>query len=295
MRIGTLLIDPMDAGNGISAEPSFVVEYARHAEALGYESLWLADHVVSPVKYSTWYPFQDYEGDAPDDWKPFPLELTDFPDPLIALAAAAAVTSRLSLCTGVLVLPARNPLVLAKQAATLDRLSGGRLELGVGLGWWREEIEAVGGQWRRRGIFVEEAIAAMRRLWTEDEASFDGQMIQFPAVRCLPKPCRPTGIPILMGGNNERGARRAGRLADGYIPHPPGPESDPLVGVMREAARQAGRDPDSIDLIALVPDGDPGRIDQLREKGFSHAYIIAQGATLDQAKEQLETMAARLF
>jgi alkanesulfonate monooxygenase SsuD/methylene tetrahydromethanopterin reductase-like flavin-dependent oxidoreductase (luciferase family) len=127
----------------------------------------------------------------------------------------------------------------------------------------------------------------MRALWTQDAAAFDGELVSFPAVRCLPRPARPGGIPILMGGNNELGARRAGRLADGYIPHPPGPESDPLVGVMREAAREAGRDPDAIDLIALVPDGDPNRMGQLREHGFTHAYVIAQGPTLDHAKEQL--------
>jgi probable F420-dependent oxidoreductase len=295
MRIGTLLIDPMGAGSGVSAAPGFVVEYARHAEELGYDSLWLADHVVAPVEYSTWYPFQDYDGQRPEDWKPFPLELTDFPDPLIALAAAAGVTSKLLLCTGVLVLSARNPLVLAKQAATLDQLSGGRLRLGVGLGWWREEIEAVGGPWRDRARFVEETIAAMRRLWTEDEASFDGELVKFPAVRCLPRPFGQSGIPILMGGNNERGARRAGRLAEAYIPHPPGPESDYLVEIMREAASEAGRDPAAVELIALVPDGDRERIEQLRDNGFSEAYVIAHGTTLEQAKQQLEELAERLF
>jgi alkanesulfonate monooxygenase SsuD/methylene tetrahydromethanopterin reductase-like flavin-dependent oxidoreductase (luciferase family) len=104
---------------------------------------------------------------------------TPFAEPLVALTAAAAATSRLELCTGVVVMPMRNPLVLAKQAATLDRLSGGRLGLGLGLGWWREEIEAVGGPWKDRARFVEESVAAMRALWTQEQAAYEGEFVRF--------------------------------------------------------------------------------------------------------------------
>jgi probable F420-dependent oxidoreductase len=292
MRIGILLIAPLSGVGDSTANPGFLLETATHIEDLGFDSLWLADHVVCPVDYATRYPFQDYDG--PEDWKPFPYEQADWPEPLISLSAVAAVTSRIALCTGVLVLPARNPVMLAKQAATLDRISNGRLELGVGLGWWREEVEAAGGTWEGRGRFVEETLTAMRRLWTEDVASFDGDLVKFPGVRCLPKPARLGGVKIMLGGTNELTARRAGRLADAFIPHPPGPESDHLAVTMREAAEEAGRDPASIELAAIAPEGAPGRLEDLREQGFGHVYVPVEAGSVEHAKARLEDLAEAL-
>jgi probable F420-dependent oxidoreductase len=290
-RIGILLIPPVGDGteSRSNADPSFLLEAARHIEHVGLDSLWLADHVVCPVDYATRYPFQAYKG--PDDWSPFPYEKVDWPDPLVALAAVAAITSRLTLCTGVLVLGARHPVLLAKQAATLDRLCNGRLELGVGLGWWREEVEAAGGTWSNRGRRAEEAVIAMRRLWTEDKAHFEGETLSFPAVRCLPTPTRSDGVRVMMGGTNDLTSRRAGRLADAFIPHPPGPESDGLATAMREGAEEAGRDPDSVELTAIAPDGSAARIEELREQGFGHIYIPVETGSLDGAKARIEELA----
>lgn len=311
MRVGAHLIEAprgtsVDAQGppGSISDPTFLTGYARCAEAVGFDSLWLSEHVANPVHYASPYPFaaetealvlgSDAAGTAAE--QRFPFDTTAFPDPLVVLGWVAAVTTRLALCTSVMILPVRNPVVLAKQAATLDALSGGRLELGVGLGWWREEVEAVAGEeaWRRRARLADESIEAMRRLWTEDEASFDGELIAFPPLRCDPKPARQAGVRLLLGGASAAGARRAGRFADGFIPHPPGPGSDALAATMREAAREAGRDPDAIELIGMVPDGDADRIEELEQAGFSHVYVMVNGHSLEAAEAALESTAERL-
>lgn len=297
MRIGVQLIEAPPGQTrlgrlgppGSISDGEFLRGYARHAEEVGFDSIWLGDHVVMPVEYAGRYPF------APGSGR-FPLDRSSFPDPLVSLAWAAAATSHLKLCTGVLVLPARNPLVLAKQAATLDALSGGRLELGVGSGWWREEVEAVAGTaaWKNRAALVEEAVGAMRALWTEEAASYEGDQISFPPVRCDPKPRRPGGVPILIGGAGPAGARRAGRIADGFIPHPPGPAGHALIEPMREAALANARDPDAIELIALMLRPTAAEIDAHSEAGYTHLYVPVNGATLDDARRALDRLAEDL-
>lgn len=301
MRVGVHMIEaPRGRSGGVQGPPgsisdqSFLHGYARHAEEVGFDSLWLSEHVVNPVHYTSPYPFADLSDNGQ---MVFPFDTTAFPDPLITLASVAAVTHRIALCSSVIILPTRNPIVLAKQAATLDALAQGRLELGVGLGWWREEVEAVAGvdNWRRRGPMADEMLEVMRRLWTEDEAAFDGEFFSFPPVRCDPKPARPGGVHLLIGGASPVGARRAGRFGDGFVPHPPGPESDRLVDIMRQAASDAGRDPAAIELVAMVPDGDPGRVHDLEELGFDHVYLTVNGPTLDDARRALDAAAERFL
>jgi probable F420-dependent oxidoreductase len=155
--------------------------------------------------------------------------------------------------TAVMILPQRNPLVLAKEVATLDYLSGGRIELGIGVGWLKEEFEALGIPFERRGKRADEYVAAMRALWASDGASFAGEFVNFDKVCCNPKPVAKS-VPIVVGGHSEAAARRAGRLGDGFFPSI-GAQVDtmPLLDVVRRSAEQAGRDPGMVELILGCP------------------------------------------
>jgi probable F420-dependent oxidoreductase len=221
--------------------PEEAVRIAQAAEAAGFESIWTVDHVVVPAGYESKYPY-DPSGKIPSG------EETVFPDPLIWLAFVAAGTSTLRLGTGILIVPQRNPLVLAKQLATLDCLSGGRMILGAGIGWLAEEFEALGVPFAGRGQRTDEAIGAMRALWSQEQASFDGTTVHFR--NCCLRPQPPGGsIPIHVGGHSAAAARRAGRIGDGFFPFGVGrAELPPLFDVVRHSAEEAGRDPASIEL-----------------------------------------------
>src|SRR6476660_6665715 len=148
----------MFANGGPFSEPGLAVGLAQLAEELGFESLWTVEHVVVPTAYASAYPY------SPDGRMPGGEDVP-IPDPLIWLAYVGGATSTIRLATGILILPQRNPVILAKELATLDRLSGGRVELGVGVGWLREEFDALGVPWERRGARTDEYVAAMRALW----------------------------------------------------------------------------------------------------------------------------------
>ena len=159
------------------------------------------------------------------------------------------MTTRLRLMTGVIILPQRNPLVLAKQVATLDAMSGGRIELGVGVGWLREGFQAIGVPFERRGKRADEYVAAMRALWATDDAGYAGEFVAFKGINCNPKPLHGS-VPIIVGGSTEVAAKRAGRLGDGLFPSI-GSQTDilPLFDVVRRAATAAGRDPAAIEFL----------------------------------------------
>ena len=195
--------------------PRYLGGVARAAEEIGFDLLTFPEHVVLPTQYQSRYPYQQYQG---DDFKRYPYDETSFPEPITALTFVAAVTERIRLGTSVLILPQRNPVVLAKQLATLDALSEGRLAVTVGIGWFREEFEAIGAPWPARGRRADEYIEAMRALWRDEVASYEGETVRFDRIRCLPKPWRPEGPEIYVGGHSEAAARRAGRLGDGFMP-----------------------------------------------------------------------------
>ena len=220
-------------------------------EAAGFESVIAVEHVVIPTEYGTRYPY------APSGRLPGGIDLA-WPDPLAWLTYVGAVTSRIRLITGVLVLPQRNPLVLAKHLATIDHLTGGRLELGIGVGWLREEFDALGIPFERRGARVDEYIEAMRALWDQDDASYEGAFVSFKGMSCNPKPAQGR-VPILVGGHSKAAIRRAGRLGDGFFPAT-GATLDvaEVIEAMRQEAREAGRDPASIKVMSGCPDALPG-------------------------------------
>jgi probable F420-dependent oxidoreductase len=204
MKIGLLV-----APNERSVNPA---DLARAAEALGFESLWLPDHSVMPAHTATPLP-ETRSGDGR-----IPEIYYHMCDPLVAMAMAAAATTRLMVATGVLLVPERNPLLMANELATLDRFSGGRVILGVGAGWLREESELLGADFAHRWTQTREYVAAMRELWTKDEASFDGRYVKFPPVRCYPKPARKGGPPVIIGSKDRNALRWVARWGDGWCP-----------------------------------------------------------------------------
>src|SRR5580704_8732587 len=188
MRVGLHAL-----GIGTGARPQVIRAVATAAETAGFATLWAGEHVVLVDDPRSRYPYSaDGRIAVPAD--------ADWLDPLLGLSYVAAVTSRIRLATGVLLLPEHNPVLAAKQAATLDVLSGGRLTLGVGIGWSAEEFAALGVEFRRRGARTAEYVAAMRALWADDVASFQGEFVQFSAVRVNPRPVRDRRIPVVLGG-----------------------------------------------------------------------------------------------
>jgi probable F420-dependent oxidoreductase len=229
------------ANIGPFIEPEQACELARSAEKAGFESIWTVDHVVVPSGYRSRYPY-DPSGRLPSG------EDAPFPDPLIWLAYVARETSAIRLATGILILPQRNPLILAKELATLDHLSSGRVTLGVGIGWLKEEFQALGIPFEQRGERTEEAIAAMRALWSQERASLEGKTVSFRDVFLRPQPPGGT-IPVHIGGHSEIAAHRAGRIGDGFFPFGVDRSELPqLVDMMNRAAKTAGRDASSLEL-----------------------------------------------
>lgn len=247
-------------GFGPRAQAAAVRGLLEVVEGEGYDSVWLTEHLVVPEHYESPYPYA-VSGDMPIGVG------ADLPEPLTWLAFAAACTQDLLLGTSCVILPERNPLHLAKQSATLDLLAEGRLRLGVGLGWCREEAEAVGTSWADRAPRADAAIEALRLLWSGEPVAYRGAGLDFPPVRCRPTPARAEGIPIVVCGPSERAAERAGRLGDGFFTN----HRDPgvlrrLVDAVHRSAEEAGRDPATIEITAGASPA-PRTVDRLEAMG----------------------------
>ena len=194
MRLGLHVL-----GIGAGANRAVIDAVAAAAEQCGFATLWSGEHVVMVDRSQSRYPYSD-------DGQIAVPSTADWIDPMIGLSFAAAATSTIGIATGVLLLPEHNPLLVAKQAATLDTLSGGRLTLGVGIGWSREEFDALGVAFERRAARTAEYVAAMRTLWSDDVASFDGEFVRFDSVRVNPKPVDGRRIPTRRCAGSPRGA-----------------------------------------------------------------------------------------
>ena len=237
----------MFANTGPFVEPDAAVELAQAAEEAGCESIWTVEHVVVPAGYKSQYPY------AKDGRMPGGKEDFDIPDPLIWLAYIAAATTKIRLGTGVMIVPQRNPLVTAKAVATLDRLSKGRMILGVGSGWLEEEFQALGVPFERRGDRTDEYLRTMRAAWSDETASFHGDFVQFSDVYSRPQPV-DRHVPIIVGGHSKRAARRAGEIGDGFFPGRGRPEElSALFDHARRIAEECGRDPDALEFTAGGP------------------------------------------
>jgi probable F420-dependent oxidoreductase len=244
------------------------VELAQAAEAAGFESIWTVEHVVVPRAYQSRYPYS--ESGRMGDLENFPI-----PDPLIWMAFVASATNTIKLGTAILILPQRNPVVTAKALATLDDMAGGdRVLLGIGVGWLAEEFASLGIPFDDRGPRTDDYVAAMRALWSQDCATYEGKFASFRDVYCKPRP--PSGaIPVIVGGDTRAAARRAGRLGDGYFPARGNPVE--LYDEMRRAAEAAGRDPDAIEISAAAP-ADAGEIPALARAGVDRVMVPVTGA-----------------
>jgi probable F420-dependent oxidoreductase len=238
---------------------------ASWAQELGFDSLWASDHVVMPAAVRSRYPY------AEDKRWDFPLDSSWY-DPLLALAWAAAAAPDVKLGTSVVVLPLRHPLALAKQVASLDRLSGGRVLLGVGVGWMAEEFELLGVPFADRGSRSEEAVTVMRHAWRGSALAFDGDHWQLPAANLFPTPA--SDVPILWGGAGRATLERIARCGDGW--HPLGLRLDELRDGLQRLRRlwaRAGRDPASL-IVVVRPGGrapmTAATIEELGALGATH-------------------------
>ena len=239
---------------GRYVDPSLTVELAQAGEEAGFDSAWSVEHTVVPQGYASVYPYAQ-GGRMPGKESEFVL-----PDPLIWMAYVASATTRIKLGTAILILPQHNPVHVAKQVATIDYLSGGRVLLGVGVGWLKEEFDALGVPFDGRGRRADEYIAVMRELWSSDSPTFHGEFVDFDGAHCQPQPVKRS-VPIIIGGDSKPAARRAGRLGDGYFPAR-GTQLE-LLQLARDTARAHGRDPDALEITTSVPE----HIDELAGLG----------------------------
>jgi probable F420-dependent oxidoreductase len=265
-----------------NVEGAAVGELARAAEEVGFHSIWAVEHAVVPLEYASTYPYDDggrlFKG----------ASQLDISDPLIWLAFAAALTTKIRLATGILILPQRNPLIAAKEIASLDRLSNGRIDLGIGVGWLREEFDALGVPFEKRGARTDEYLRAIRVLWSETEAEYHGEFVDFAPVYCQPKPTQ-SSIPILVGGHSDRAARRAGELGDVFFPaERPVETLVALHSAAKQYAEDAGRDPSSIELWTSS-NGDRKHLEQLIGVGVTQVMVPPRPA------EQLQDRYSQLI
>ncbi|MCH8076998.1 MAG: LLM class F420-dependent oxidoreductase [SAR324 cluster bacterium] len=236
---------------GPLARPAHLTAQARRAEALGFDTIAISDHIVIPKVKTGNYPYHP-EGE-------FPLEMSyDYFEPLATLMYILGATSSIKLGTSVLVVPYRNPILVAKMIASVDALSGGRVFLGVGTGWWRDEFEAlgIGDHFHDRGARTDEYIRIMRNLWSEETPSFEGRFHQYANLEFSPKPVQAGGIPIWVGGHTGRALRRAVELGDAWHPiglRPPVDLSPAELGRARERlhaiCEEKGRDPATLPIV----------------------------------------------
>ena len=276
----------MDVGltTGISTDSVDVAVLAQKAESLGFESFWLPEHTIVPVHTTS-----RYGGTADGS---IPLSMSDSGDPLIGLARASAVTQHIKLGTAISLVPEHNPILQAKQIATLDRLSNGRFIFGIGAGWLLEETEIMGGDFEHRWGQTREAILAMKELWTQDEAEFHGKYYNFPPVRCNPKPIQKPHPPVFLGGNAPNVFKRIAAWGDGWMPVRVTPEQVKMGrATLDELAEAAGRDPKTIRLMVCNVPADRGSIRALEIAGADRVTVSLPRDSGEGMLEKLEQLA----
>jgi probable F420-dependent oxidoreductase len=263
MRVGLHAL-----GIGAGADPDVISTTAIEAERHGFATLWSGEHVAMVDDGESRYPYAD-------DGKIAVPAVADWLDPMITLSFAAAATTTIKLATGILLLPEHNPVIVAKQVASLDRLSHGRLVLGVGIGWSAEEFQALGVPFERRGQRTASYVAAMRTLWTHDVASFESEFVSFASIRVNPKPVQAT-LPVIVGGNSDSALRRVAAWGDGWY----GFNLDGVDAVadrlrtLRTMCADRGRDARELDLAVALRSPTRSDRDRLVELGVSELVIV---------------------
>jgi probable F420-dependent oxidoreductase len=263
MNIGVI---PINVG---IFEPGKVAAIARRAEDAGVESLWTFEHVIVPVDYASKYPYSS-TGKMPASPE------TPFVDPLIAIAHAAAVTTRVRFGTGINILPQANPIYLAKQVASIDLLSNGRMMLGAGAGWLREEYEALGVPFERREDRFDDYIVAIKKLWSGETVEHRSEFLSWSNFKSFPLPVQKPHPPLIIGGTSKRALRRVVEHGNGwYVPNRNVAQLKELLGALRIAADQAGRDVSTIEITASWPDAYNGlsALEPYFELGVSRVMV----------------------
>ena len=256
-------------GIGAGADRAVIDAVASAADSCGFATLWAGEHVVMVDRSASRYPYSD------DGVIAVPAQ-ADWLDPMIALSFAAGASSRIGVATGVLLLPEHNPVVVAKQAASLDRLSGGRLTLGVGVGWSREEFAALGVPFEHRAARTAEYVAAMRTLWRDDVASFDGKFVGFDAIRVNPRPVRDRRIPVVLGGNSDASLERVAAFGDGWYGfNLPTRTVAGRVAALAEQCTRRGRSLRELSVAVALADGSPDVLPELAGLGVTEFVVVA--------------------
>lgn len=264
MKIGFFAI-----GLANLAQPGLLATAARTAERVGFDTLWTGEHIVFFDDIKSKYPYARTNTEPP-----VPGDIAIL-NPFVALSYAAALTSRIRLATGVCLVPEYNPLLLAKLAASLDVVSGGRFVFGVGIGWLEEECRAMGIPWARRGARTGESVAAMRALWEQSHASFSGEFVQFERARSYPQPVRKGSLPVVVGGHSEAALRRAAAWGDGWCGFNLTPdETRRVTGRLDELLTEHGRSRADLEIfMAPVREAGPDSIAAYRDAGVDELYL----------------------
>jgi len=268
MKFGTFLYQ---------TQPSSIASVARKAEELGYESLWIPEHIILPINYKSPYPY------SKNGRMPAPPE-SPLHDPMLALAYAAAITSKIRLATGIYVLPIRNPVTTAKAVASLDVLSGGRFIFGIGIGWLEEEFEGVGMNFKDRAARTREYVALLKELWTKDDPVFHGKTTNLEGFRMNPKPVQKPHPPIVFGGHTEPALKRTAQLGNGwYGIGEQMAEVDRVIQRLHELERERQRTTPLEITIAPRFGGSVtvDQVKQLHEMGVDRVILAAAPATRD--------------
>jgi len=256
-------------GVGTGSKPDVLGAVAQRADELGFATLWCGEHVVMVDEPGSRYPYAD-------DGKFAVAPEADWLDPLLALTFAAAFTSRITLATGILLLPEHNPLVVAKQAATLDVLSQGRFTLGVGVGWSAEEFAALGVPFTGRGARTAEYVSAMRQVWADDVASFCGDFTCFESVRVNPRPVHDRRLPVLLGGTTDAALDRVAEYGDGWYGFNVAADAVPdRLRVLADQCNRHGRRLADLSIAVSVPYVGPEVLPVLAEAGVTEFVVVA--------------------
>jgi probable F420-dependent oxidoreductase len=258
-------------------------DLAREAEARGYESLWLPEHSHIPTSRKSPWP------GGPE----LPKYYTESYDPFVSLAAAAAVTKRIKLATGICLVIQRDPIHTAKEVSTVDRLSTGRFLFGIGAGWNAEEMADHGTAFDTRFKLMRERVLAMKEIWTKDKAKFAGKFVQFDEMWQWPKPAQKPHPPVIIGGGFPHAAKRAIAYGDGWIPIG-GRQLDPLevLPQFRKMAKEAGRDPASLSFTIFAGPRDPEVLKQYRDAGVDRVVLMLPPKERDAVLPMLDQSAA---
>jgi len=266
---------------------------AKRAEDLGFDSYWVPDHTIIPKGSA-----DDYPGKGPNDTPP--AYLFKMPDPLIALSRASATTSTIRLGTGILLVPERNPLHMAKEIASIDHYSNGRFVFGIGAGWNEPECTAMGGDFAHRWTQTKDSIHAMKALWTEDDAEYHGKYYDFDPMACFPKPSRKPHPPILLGSiGSPRVYKRVAEWGDGWLPFCTDPQelADGKAEIAKYSA-QFGRDPASLEIALFAPDGmfrTAAELSEMARAGADTAVLWLRGQDEKELLAELDELAAAVF